>query len=169
MRLLHYILTLILLSGICAHAHAQKTCTIKKYISADGSLYYVVPHDTIYYTKESRLMAAVITDKENFFLSIITYPKPDAIGKKKEFKDLTLTLANKAELSLPFFDARFVNDSTSTVTFLIDKKIIDTLKHNQIEKMHLKAPFVDKDFGLILHRDLVAEHLACLKTLETAQ
>ncbi len=148
---------------------AQEGCKITKYISPDGSLYFVVPHDTIYYTKESRLKAGLITDKENYFLSLVPFPRPGSIGHRKEYADLNVTLANKAELKMKFFDVRFTKDSTYTISYLIDKKLLDTLTHNEIESIYLKSPFKDKQYRLILHRDLIREHLACLQKLKDVQ
>jgi hypothetical protein len=169
MRIFTLIFFASLLSLGCLETYGQKACSIKKYISPDGSLYYFVPYDTIYYTRENRLMAAIITDKENYFLSLVPYPKPADLGKKKDYQDLKLTLSNATEISVKFFDTRFPNDSTWAVTYLLDKKMIDTLKNNQIESLYFKTPFQDKQFHLKFHRDLVREHLACLKTLESAQ
>jgi len=144
----------------------QNNCNIKNYLSPDGTMYYYVPVDTFYYTETKQLLGGMVTDKEHYFLTLQPLPKPAAIGSRKKYKPLTVTLENDSTFTLDFFDARFVNDTIYNVVYLFDSDKHRAFITNNVKEIKMQTPYIDESFVLKLHKDAIIQHINCLNSIK---
>jgi len=140
----------------------SKDCDIKNLLHADGTMYYYLTMDTFYFAKTKSLMGGMITDKENFFLTLQPKPAPAKIQKLKDYKPLTVRLANDTTYTLDFFDARFVNDSVYVVMYMLDLKKQRAFLTQEVESLTMDTPLGSETFDFILHKGAMIHQLDCL-------
>lgn len=138
-------------------------CVVKNLVHADGTMYYYIEPDTLYFTNAKQLKGGIITDKENYFITLYPFPVPTAVGSLKKYEPLELTLKNKQIESLEFYDARFMNDSTFVLWYLLDVKKNKLLFENEVEQVKITSPDSTLVYKLKLHKDGFLRHFNCLK------
>lgn len=139
-----------------------KDCDIKNIVHADGTMYYYLAMDTFYFTKSRQLMGGMVTDKENYFLTLKPEPAPVKIQKLKDYKSLSVQLANDTTYQLDFFDARFIKDSVYVVMYMFDFKKHQAFLTNAVESVTITTPQGTERFKFRLHKQAIMHHLNCL-------
>ena len=148
---------------LSAQGVAQDTgCDIKSIVQADETMYYYVAMDTFYFNQTKQLMGGMITDKENYFLTLEPKPSPVKVKKLKDYKPLLVRLANDSTYQLEFFDARFVQDSVYVVMYMFNPKKDKAFLHYGVESVTMKTPFQTETYNFKFHKDAIIHHLKCL-------
>ncbi len=163
MKKIKIILPLLLLLASAGLAVAQ--CDVRQRIMPDGSMYSYVAPVLLYQTSERMLQGGVMTDGENYFLELRVTPK---LASKPDKANLTLRLSNRQSYKLDMFDMRTsANDSSLVMTFLLPKNKVEDFAKNEVDRVEIiydQQSSTDNVYTLKLHRALIREHLACLKS-----
>lgn len=146
-----------------AYSFAQdEKCNIKSVVHPDGSMFYYVAMDTFYFNQTKQLMGGMITDKEHYFLTLEPKPSPDKVKKLKDYKPLSVRLANDSTYTLDFFDARFIQDSIYVVMYMFNPKKDKAFLNYGVESVTMKTPFQSETYYFKLHKNAIIRHLKCL-------
>jgi hypothetical protein len=153
---------LLVLVALSVPAFSQ--CDISNRIAPGGAMYYYLEPVVFYYTKDKALKGGIITDKENYFLTMLPTPFPQKPAGRKLSGDLELKLANNKIYSLKHFDTQYMNDdSIMQLLYLIDKKdIADFMNFEAIQaKIDMKGTEGERTYVFKLHKKAIQEQLGC--------
>ena len=143
-------------------------CEIKNLVRADGSMYYYVNPVLFYQTSSRELKGGVVTDKENYFISLQPRPFPAKPDGRKLKGDIQILLSNQKTYTLKNFDSRYINsDSILEMVYLMDKKMADELLQNEVESVTMQT---EKDaaaqvYTFRLHKKAFSDQLKCLQAM----
>ena len=144
---------------------SAQDCPVKNRVGPDGSMYYYIDPLLVYRTSEDSLFGGVVTDKENYYLSLAPFPFPQ---KSKEIKlskkNLDIFFADNKRLELEYFDSRYTeNDSVLLRLYFIKKNQLDDFRNHEIEsvQMELIPNGSAHTYDFKLHKNAVKEQLAC--------
>jgi len=157
----YVILPLLLLA---LQSFAQDTCEIQQRINPDGSKYYSSRARRFFWTEEKQLRGSVVTDGENYFLSLRPKPFPKRPAGSKLKDNLRLVLSNQQEYVLEQYDTRYLDEDTILLmSFLIGKKQLEDFLKYDIEQVAIvmtkgETPTI---YDFKLHKSAVREQLAC--------
>ena len=143
---------------------AQDSCEILQKMNPDGSKYYFIGATRFFWTTEKQLKGGVITDEENYFLSLMPWPFPAKPAGSKIKGDLNLTLANGQSYILEHYDSRYMEaDTVLMITYLIGKKQLDDFLKFDIEQASviMEKGTEPRIYNFRLHKSAVREQLAC--------
>jgi hypothetical protein len=152
----------IVLLALSVAAFSQ--CEILNRVSPDGSMQYYMQPVNFYWTSAKSLKGNIVTDKENYFLELQPVPFPEKPAGKKLKMDLLLKISNGESLNLKHYDTRYIeNDTVMEMLYLIDKKDIEYLIHNEVTEATIEM--MDKEgvrnYEFKLHKSAIMEQLAC--------
>src|SRR5690349_6422736 len=100
--------------------NAQDSCDIQQRMSPDGTKYYSIAAERFFWSSEKQLRGGVITDGENYFLSLRPWPFPAKPAGAKLKDDLRVVLSNRQEYVLDQYDNRYREaDTVFSMTYLI--------------------------------------------------
>jgi hypothetical protein len=117
-----------------------------------------------YFTKSKALKGGIVTDKENYFISMQPSPFPEKPKGRKLKDDLELKLANGKIYSLKHFDSDYIqNDTVLQLLYLIDKRDLqDFIKFETVDvKIDMKGTEGIRTYTFKLHKKAIQEQLAC--------
>ncbi len=143
---------------------AQDSCEIQQRISPDGTKYYAIRDRRFYWTEEKQLKGGVVTDGENFFLSLRPSPFPKKPAGSKLKDNLRVVLSNQQEYVLEQYDTRYMEaDTVLLMSFQIGKKQLEDFLKFDIEQVAIvmvknAEPII---YNFILHKSAVREQLGC--------
>lgn len=157
-----FFLVLSLFLAPCFSFSQSGKCDIKSIVQPDGTMYYYVAMDTFYFSQARQLMGGMVTDKENYFLTLEPKPSPTSIGKLKDFKPLTVHLANDSTYKLDFFDARYVNDSIYVIMYMFNPKKDKAFLNYGVERVTMETPSMKETYNFKFHKNAIIRHLKCL-------
>jgi hypothetical protein len=143
-------------------------CEIKNLVGVDGSMYYYVNPLIFYQTSTRELKGGVITDKENYFISLQPRPFPPKPAGMKLKGDLQVHLSNQKTYSLKNYDSRYTQaDSVFELVYLIDKKMNDDLLQNEVESVTLQLAKNEaaQVYTFKRFKKAISEQLKCLEAL----
>jgi hypothetical protein len=143
---------------------AGAQCDIIQRVSPDGSMLYYMEPVQFYWTKAKELKGNVVTDKENYFLSLQPRPFPDKAQSKKIKNDLELKLADGKTYRLSHFDTHYTdNDSIMEVLFLIEEKDVQALTDFPAEEVNITMGGEEgvRKYVFKLHKQALQEQLRC--------
>jgi len=143
---------------------ARSQCEVLNRLSPDGTMLYYMEPVNFYWTKSKDLKGNLVTDKENYFLSLQPRPFPEKAQGKKLKGDLELKLANGKFYQLKHFDTHYIeNDTVMEMFFLIDKRDLNDLLNFQAlqVKMDMKGSEGVRTYVFKLHKGALQEQLSC--------
>lgn len=155
-------LVLLLLLSTSLSAYPQ--CEILNFIYPDGSMMYYIEPVNFYWTETKELKGGVITDEENYYLSLQPFPFPPKPAGHKLKEDAVLRLANDSIYILKHFDTRYLeNDSIMQMLYLIDRRHVeDFLDYEAISvKINMGGEEGMRTYVFKLHKSAIKEQLAC--------
>ncbi len=161
---------LFLFFAISISSFAQ--CDISNRLSPDGTMYYTMEPKVFYFTKTKELKGGIITDKENYFITLQPIPFPEKPEGRKLKGDLILTLSNNKTYPLRHFDTQYMDhDSTMQLLYLIDMKDVDDLLNFEAAevKIDMKGTEGIRTYAFKLHKKAIQEQLACFLNEEKAK
>lgn len=157
-------ITIILSILISVPSFAQDSdCNVKNKVHADGTLYYYLEPDTLYYTNSKQLLGNISTDKENYFISLYPLPAPSQAGSIKNYKPLEITLENGSVYNLECYDARVLDDSVFVIMYLFDEKENAEIFEHGVNQLILTSPEGTQTYILKLHKEQLLRSFNCLK------
>ena len=150
-----------LVAGL-SRTYAQ--CDIQNKIYADGTMYHFVTPVTFYFDSNKKLEAGIITDNENYFIALAPRPFPPRSESKKLKKDILLTLSNRKEYTLRFYDIEYApGDTSMKLTYRFDNKDIpDMMKLDAVKIVIDLGKGGDKTYMIRHRKALLREQLTCL-------
>jgi len=154
----------LLLLFIALQSLAQDSCEIQQRISPDGTKYYAIQDRRFFWTEEKQLKGAVVTDGENYFLSLRPRPFPKKPAGTKLKDNLRVVLSNQQEYVLEQYDTRYQEaDTVLLMSFQIGKKQVEDFLKYDIEQV---AIVMSKDaeptiYNFKLHKSAVRKQLGC--------
>ena len=143
---------------------SQAQCNIRNRIGGDGTMYYYVDPLVLYSTTEKKLLGTIVTDKENYFLTIQVFPYPTKKIAERLKDLLSVRLANNKEYKLEFYNTRYdKEDSLFRLMYLIDKNDLQDFQTHDVNEISI---YMGRDEGLRvydlkLHKSAIREKLAC--------
>jgi hypothetical protein len=147
-------------------------CVISNRLSPTGALNYYIKPEVFYFTKAKSLRGGVITDKENYFLTLQPIPFPKKPEGRKLTEDLELKLSNMKVYTLQHFDTQYMDhDTVMQLLYLIDKgDIEDLLNFEATEaKIDMKGKEGIRTYIFKLHKNAIQMQLACFLKKEEAK
>ncbi len=160
-----FFLSLLIVCPLFAGAQTQPNpCDIKQRIEANGALLYYMDPVCFYWTTNKSLYGAIITDKDQYFLTLLPHPFPRKEEKKAVSKDdISILLSNNHSLTFSFYDSYYLNDSTFIMMYLIDKKHMDELRKNDVKKISIQVSKEEsiRSYQLKLHKAAFRNQLNC--------
>lgn len=146
---------------------AQDSCKIKTRIGADGTLYYYIKPVTFYYTSKKKLDGGIITDKENYFLTLEPYPFIAKKSSEKLTDSLGITLSNNQRYRLENYTVLLLRkeDTLLRMSYLIPKKILNDFKNYDVlsVRINMKDTAGVREYNFKLHKSALRQHLACFE------
>ena len=143
---------------------AQDSCEIQQRISPDGTKYYSSRARRFFWSVEKQLRGGIVTDGENYYLSLRPKPFPKRPAGSKLKDDLRLVLSNQQEYVLTQYDTRYMDEDTILLmSFMIGKKQLEDFLKYDIEQVAIvmskgEPPTI---YNFKLHKSAVREQLAC--------
>jgi len=159
----------LVLAILAISVYSYSQCDVKNDLRPDGTIYYFMEPTVFYWTKKKELKGGVVTDKENYFLSLLPKPFLEKPHGKKMKEDLALKLSNGESYQLVHFDTDYIEkDTVMQLLYLIDKKDLDDfLKFEAIEaKIDMKGDEGIRTYTFKLHKKAIQEQLACFMNKE---
>ncbi len=155
---------IVVLSMLFCSIASNGQCDILSRVYPDGSLLYSMEPVKFYWTEAKELYGNVVTDKENYFLSLRPVPFPEKAAGKKLKDDLVLTLSNQQVIELSHYDTQYIkNDSIMEILYLLDKK--DVKAAHQHEALSVKLDMGesegDRTYLFKLHKAAFRDQLEC--------
>jgi hypothetical protein len=141
-------------------------CKINSKVNPDGSMSYSIKPILVYKTADKELKGRVVTDNENFFISLLPTPFPPKPGGLKLRGDIQVKLANQKTYKLKQYDSRYSGaDTIFEMMYLIDRKSINDFQENEIDQVTLNMGKDEPEriYNLKLHKSAIQEQLACLR------
>jgi len=139
-------------------------CDVLNDLKPDGSIYYFMQPQVFYFTKSKALKGGIVTDKENYFISMQPSPFPEKPQGRKLKEDLELKLANGRIYTLKHFDSDYIqNDTVLQLLYLIDKRDLkDFIDFETLEvKIDMKGTEGIRTYTFKLHKKAIQEQLDC--------
>jgi len=161
---IQFVRLFVLLVFISVTLSVRSQCEVLNRLSPDGTMLYYMEPVNFYWTKSKDLKGNLVTDKENYFLSLQPRPFPEKAQGKKLKGDLELKLANGKFYQLKHFDTHYVeNDTVMEMFFLIDKRDLNDLLNFQAlqVKMDMKGSEGVRTYVFKLHKGALQEQLSC--------
>ena len=155
---------LLFLFFLAISINAYPQCEILNRIYPDGSMMYYIEPVNFYWTESKELKGGVITDKENYYLSLLPVPFPAKPGGHKLKQNAELKLANDSIYVMEHFDTRYLDDdSVMQMLFLIERHHVeDFLNYEAISvKINMGAEEGIRTYVFKLHKAALMEQLAC--------
>jgi hypothetical protein len=144
--------------------NAYDQCDVLNDLKPDGSIYYFMQPQVFYFTKSKALKGGIVTDKENYFISMQPSPFPEKPQGRKLKEDLELKLANGRIYTLKHFDSDYIqNDTVLQLLYLIDKRDLkDFIDFETLEvKIDMKGTEGIRTYTFKLHKKAIQEQLDC--------
>jgi hypothetical protein len=144
---------------------AKAQCDIKSKLYADGTMYYFIEPLPFYKTDEKKLEGGVVTDNENYFITLYPSPVPQKTEGLKLKSDIQLTLVNQQTYKLRYYDSQYdAGDTVLKMVFKIDKKDIDDLGKFDVDKIVMNmGKEGERTYNFRLHKAAIHEQLTCLR------
>jgi len=166
MKYLLHFFTCAFSMGICIAGFSQ--CEIKSSVRADGSMFYFVTPLLFYQTATRELKGGVVTDKENYFISLQPRPFPPKPAGRKLKGDIHVLLSNQKTYTLKNYDSRYTKaDSVFELVYLLDKKMMDDFANSEVVTvtMQTKNDEAAQVYTFKLHKKVISEQLKCLEDM----
>lgn len=139
-------------------------CDILSRVYPDGSLLFSMEPVKFFWTDAKELYGNVVTDKENYFLSLRPVPFPAKSEGRKLKDNLELTLANEKFIELSHYDTQYMKgDSIMEILYLLDKKDIDSAHDNEAKsvRIYMGAEEGYRTYVFKLHKTAFQNQLEC--------
>lgn len=140
-------------------------CEILNRIYPDGTMHFYIEPVNFYWTKTKALKGGIVTDKENYFLSLQPSPLPDKQTGKKIKDDLELKLSNDTVYRLEHFDTRYIDhDTVIQLLYLVGKKDMGALLNFEAVSVNINMMGTEgiRTYTFKLHKAAIKEQLECL-------
>ena len=140
-------------------------CDIQSKLYADGTMYYYTSPLTFYKEGDKILQGSVITDNENYFITIAPHPFPPRHEGMKLKHNLRMMLTNHKEYTLKFYDASYAaGDTLFRITFKIEKHSLDDfLKYDAEQVVVNMGKDGERRYQVHANKGAIKDQLACLK------
>lgn len=147
-------------------------CEILSRVYPDGSLLFSMEPVKFYWTEAKELYGNVVTDKENYFLSLRPMPFPEKAEGRKLKDNLELTLANEQLIELSHYDTQYIRgDSIMEILYLLDKKDIDSAHDNEAKSVRIYMGEEEgyRTYVFKLHKTAFQDQLECFISEEKSK
>ena len=150
---------------IAQTSRVNAQCDIESKLYADGTMYYFTSPLIFYNEGGKKLQGNVITDNENYFITITPRPFPPREEGMKLKSDAHMTLSNHKEYTLKFYDVNYApNDTLFKIMFKIEKnKLEDFLKYDAEQIIINMGKEGKHTYAIRINKGAIKDQLACLQ------